>query len=69
MSNLLIAFGFFLIISGLVIKLVEIKVIKWPLLPGDILIKKENFIFYFPLATSLIISVLISIIFWLISKK
>jgi cytochrome b subunit of formate dehydrogenase len=69
MSNLLIAFGFFLIISGLVIKLVEIKVIKWPLLPGDILIKKENFIFYFPLATSLIISILISIIFWLISKK
>lgn len=37
-------------------------------LPGDILIKKENFTFYFPITTSIIISLLLSIIFWLITK-
>lgn len=33
-------------------------------LPGDIYMKKENFTFYFPLATSIIISLLLSLILW-----
>ncbi|WP_330873341.1 DUF2905 domain-containing protein [Dissulfurimicrobium hydrothermale] len=32
-------------------------------LPGDIVIRRENFIFYFPLATSIIISIILTIIF------
>jgi hypothetical protein len=32
-------------------------------LPGDILIKKKNFTFYFPLATSLLISVILTLLF------
>ncbi|MBI5149302.1 MAG: DUF2905 domain-containing protein [Candidatus Omnitrophica bacterium] len=34
-------------------------------LPGDILVKKENFTFYFPVTTSIIISLLLSLIFFL----
>jgi len=37
-------------------------------LPGDIYIKRDNFVFYFPLASSIIISVILSLIFILISK-
>lgn len=37
-------------------------------LPGDIYIKKENFTFYFPLATSIILSVIISFLLWLFRK-
>jgi len=37
-------------------------------LPGDILIKRENFTFYFPLTTGIIISVIISIILYLVGK-
>ena len=37
-------------------------------LPGDIYIKKENFSFYFPLATSLIVSALLSLLMWLLRK-
>jgi hypothetical protein len=37
-------------------------------LPGDIYIKRENFTFYFPLATSIIISVVLSFILWLLRK-
>lgn len=37
-------------------------------LPGDIYIKKEGFSFYFPLTTCIIISALISLLFWLWRK-
>jgi hypothetical protein len=37
-------------------------------LPGDIYIKRENFSFYFPLATCIIVSVIVSLILWLIRK-
>lgn len=38
-------------------------------LPGDIYIQKKNFTFYFPLTTSVIISVLISLLFWFLSRR
>jgi hypothetical protein len=37
-------------------------------LPGDIKIEKENFSFYFSLATCLLLSMLVSFLFWLFSK-
>ncbi len=37
-------------------------------LPGDIYIKRENFSFYFPLGTCIIISVIISFILWLLRR-
>jgi hypothetical protein len=36
-------------------------------LPGDIAIKKDNFSFYFPVATSILISVALSLILWLMN--
>lgn len=37
-------------------------------LPGDILIRRNGFTFYFPLTTSIIVSVLLSLLFWLFRK-
>ena len=37
-------------------------------LPGDIVIERENFTFYFPLATSILVSLLLSLLFWLWRK-
>jgi hypothetical protein len=37
-------------------------------LPGDILIKRDNFVFYAPLTSGLLVSVLLSIIFWFFSR-
>lgn len=37
-------------------------------LPGDITIKKENFSFYFPVATSILISIVLTIILLIIRK-
>lgn len=36
-------------------------------LPGDILIRRETFTFYFPLGTCIVISIVVSLLWWLIS--
>jgi hypothetical protein len=38
-------------------------------LPGDIAVERKNYSFYFPVATCIIISVIMSSILWLFSKK
>lgn len=37
-------------------------------LPGGIVIKRENFSFYFPIATSILISIVLSLILWLFRR-
>lgn len=37
-------------------------------LPGDIIIERQNFTFYFPIVTGLLLSLILSLIFWLIRR-
>jgi len=60
MGNYLIGLGFLIIFLGLILNL--ISKFNVPVLPGDILIQKENFTFYFPIVTSILISILLTII-------
>ena len=65
-SRLLIFFGLVLVAVGLL----------WPLvaklgfgrLPGDIVIERENFRLYLPIGTSVLISAILSLILWLLSR-
>lgn len=38
-------------------------------LPGDILVQKKNFTFYFPLATGILVSIVLTLIFWLFGRR
>ncbi len=38
-------------------------------LPGDIYIKRDNVTFYFPIATSVLISVVVSLLFYLLTRR
>ncbi len=38
-------------------------------LPGDIVVRRGNFTFYFPLATSILLSLLLTLVFWLIGRR
>jgi uncharacterized protein HemY len=38
-------------------------------LPGDIVIQRKNFTLYFPIATSIILSILLTLVLWFISRK
>jgi len=68
LAKLLIIFGIISLLIGLFLLFIKKLPFNLGKLPGDIIIKKENFTFYFPLATSIIISIILSIIFWIISK-
>jgi hypothetical protein len=69
LGKLLIITGLFIAMLGVgFIVFSRLKVPFLGRLPGDILIRRENFTFYFPLATSIIISITLSLIFYIISK-
>ncbi|EXX84604.1 hypothetical protein BG53_10825 [Paenibacillus darwinianus] len=63
--RLLMAAGAVLFIVGLVWMMVG-KSIPLGRLPGDIAVEKENVRFYFPIATSIVVSVALSLIWYLI---
>ena len=66
MQKALVILGLLLVVAGL----------AWPWLgklpfgrlPGDIVINRENFRIYIPLATMIIVSILLSLIFWFLRK-
>lgn len=65
-SRFLVTLGILLVLAGIV----------WPFLqrigigrlPGDIVVEREGFRFYFPVVTSLLISLLITLILWLVNR-
>lgn len=67
MQKLLITLGIVLVALGLL----------WPLLqkaglgrlPGDIAVERENVRFYFPVTTSIIVSIILSLLIWLFMRK
>jgi hypothetical protein len=66
MQRALIIIGLVLLVAG----------IAWPWLsrlpfgrlPGDFSVERENFSFFFPLATSIVVSIVISVLIWLFRK-
>ncbi|MDP2937955.1 MAG: DUF2905 domain-containing protein [Candidatus Omnitrophota bacterium] len=64
----LIIFGIILIGVGVLLTFFN-KIPFLGKLPGDIYIQKKNFTFYFPLATSILISIILSLIFWLWPRR
>ena len=63
----LIIMGLVLVVAGLAITFAPR--IPWlGKLPGDIYIKKENVSFYFPVASSILISLVLSLILWLFKR-
>ncbi len=66
-GKMLIILGVIIILAGVLLLLAN-KIPFIGRLPGDILVKRENFTFYFPLTTSIIISVVLSLIFWIFRK-
>ena len=66
MQRILIAIGAVLLAAGLL----------WPWLsrlglgrlPGDIRIETENGVFYFPITTCIVVSIVVSLVFWLLRR-
>jgi hypothetical protein len=63
--KILIGLGITLVVIGLLWSVLS-KFINLGKLPGDIVVEKENFKFYFPVVTCIIISVVLSLIMYIV---
>lgn len=66
-GKLFIVVGIIFIVMGLT--LMFFTKLPFGRLPGDIVIKKDNFTFYFPLATSIILSIILTVIMFFLNKR
>jgi hypothetical protein len=67
-GKILIAFGLLIALAGVVVVLVG-RVPWIGRLPGDIHVQRGNFTFYFPLATSLLLSLVLTLVFYLLGRR
>ena len=64
----LVVLGLLIALAGLV--LVFVGRVPWiGRLPGDIHVQRGNWSFYFPLGTSILLSLLLTLLFWLFGRR
>ena len=68
MGKLLVIVGGGLVVIGLVVLLVGKSELPLGRLPGDIVYRGKNTSFYFPLTTSILLSVVLSLVLYVISR-
>ncbi|MGB5506765.1 MAG: DUF2905 domain-containing protein [Sulfurovum sp.] len=64
----IIFIGIMIVLIGVILLFSDKLPFNLGKLPGDISYKKENFSFYFPITTSILISIVLSLLFYLFSK-
>ena len=68
LGKVLVFLGAAIVVVGLVFVLLGRTNLPLGRLPGDIVYRGKNTIFYFPLATSIVISVVLSVLMYVIGK-
>ena len=68
LGRLLLFFGLILVVGGLVLMVFGRMNIPLGRLPGDIVYRGKNTTFYFPLATSILLSVVLSVVLYVIGR-
>ena len=69
MGRTLIIIGLVLVVVGILMTLGDRLPIKLGRLPGDIVVRGKNGVFYFPIVTCLVISAVLSLAMWLIGRR
>lgn len=69
MGRLLIYAGVVLVILGILVTFGERLPIRFGRLPGDIVLRGKNTTFYFPIVTCVIVSLVLTLLGWLFSRR
>lgn len=69
LGRLLMTLGIVLLVVGALVALGERGPLRMGRLPGDIVLRGKNTTFYFPLVTSLVLSVILSLLLWLFNRR
>ena len=67
-GRLLIIVGLVLLVAGVLIT-VGGRFFGLGRLPGDIVVRRTNFTFYFPVVTSILLSIILTLVMWLFSRR
>ena len=67
-GRLLIIAGLALLIAGVLIS-VGSRFFGLGRLPGDIVVRRNNFTFYFPIVTSVLLSIILTLVMWLFNRR
>jgi hypothetical protein len=67
-GRIIVILGISLIVIGGVVSLFGRAGVPLGRLPGDIVYKGKNTIFYFPLATSILLSIVLSVVMYLVGR-
>ena len=68
-GRLLIYAGLALVVLGILVTLGERLPIRFGRLPGDLVLRGKHTTFYFPIVTCLIVSLVLTLIGWLFSRR
>jgi len=68
MGKYLIIIGIILVVVGLILFFLGNKLSWFGNLPGDIKIKRDNFVLYAPIASMILLSIVLSLLLWLFSR-
>jgi len=68
LGKVLIALGAILVVAGIAVMLAGRLNVPLGRLPGDIVYRGKNSTFYFPLTTSVVVSVVLSILLWVVGR-
>jgi hypothetical protein len=68
LGKAIIVLGAVLIAAGLLLVLLGRTGLPIGRLPGDIIYRRRNFAFYFPLTTSILLSIVLSLVFYFLSR-
>jgi len=69
LGRMLIVLGLMVLALGVIVSIGERLPVRFGRLPGDIVIRGKHSVFYFPIVTSLLLSVVVSLILWLFNRR
>jgi hypothetical protein len=69
LGRTLIFIGLVVVALGVIVSIGQRLPIRFGRLPGDIVVRGKHSVFYFPIVTSLLVSVVLSLILWLFNRR
>lgn len=69
LGRMLIVLGLIVAALGVIISLGERLPVRFGRLPGDIVVRGKHTVFYFPIVTSILLSIVLTLILWLFNRR
>ena len=70
LGKILITVGLvFVVVGGLLLFSDRLSFLRIGRLPGDVIFRRGNFTFYFPIVTSIVLSLILTLLFWVFGRR